>query len=161
MDRRFLKVAVAAAVMAVGLQGAAQAVIIGPGPAPGSDGHEFDFTGEFGSVLTGSYAGKKDKFKGTLSSKFVDSTGTLSSDDEAAMCVVGRKVEVFKARKSKPDKSMGTDKVDSNGNWAVPAEVSKGTYYAKVGKSEFLIRQYYGVNEYALCLADTSPDIKP
>jgi hypothetical protein len=161
MDRRFLKVGVVAAVMALGLQGAAQAVIVGPGPAPGSDGHEFDLTGEFGSVVEGSYAAKKDKFKGSLSSKFVDSTGTLSSADEEDMCVVGRKVEVFKARKTKADLSMGTDKVDADGLWSVPAEVTKGTYYAKVGKSEFLIREYYGVNEYAVCLADTSPDIKP
>ena len=162
MRRSSLKVILAVAVMTVGLQGVAHAVIIGPGPAPGSDKNEFEFTGEYKSSVGGSYSRRAEKFKGTLSSNYVDSLGVLDDpSDEDLLCVVGRKVEVFKNRTTKADLSMGTDKADANGNWAVPAAVSRGTYYAKVTQDEYLVRTYYGVNEYAVCLADKSSEIKP
>lgn len=162
MRRSSFKVILAAAVMTVGLQGVAHAVIIGPGPAPGSDNNEFEFTGEYKSTVGGSYSRRADKFKGTLSSNFEDSEGILEDpSDEDLLCVAGRKVEVFKNRTSKADLSMGSDKADENGNWSVPADVSKGTYYAKVSEDEYLVRTYYGVNEYAVCLADKSSEIKP
>lgn len=162
MKRRYLGVMVAA-VMVVGLHGGAGAAVSDPGPAPGSDDHEFEFTGEYPSTVKGSYVRKAGKFKGTLSSSFEDSDGILEdSDDEDRICVVGRKVEVFKNNAKKADQSVGTAKVDENGNWSVNASgVRRGSYYAKVKEDEYLVRTYYGVNEYAICGKDKSREIRP
>lgn len=162
MNRRNLKVVLATAVMALAFQGVAQAAVVGPGPAPGSDNNEFEFTGEYKSTVSGSYSRTGDKFRGSLNSNYSDDEGVLEDpSDEDRLCVVGRQVEVFKSRTSKPDLSMGTDKVDADGRWSVSADVKRGSYYAKVKETEYLVRTYYGVNEYAVCLADKSGEIKP
>lgn len=162
MNRKKLKLVLATTVMSLALQGVAQAAVVGPGPAPGSDNNDFEFTGEYKSTVTGSYAARKDKFKGYVNSNYSDADGVLEDpSDEDRMCVAGRKVEVFKNRSTKPDLSMGTDKADASGFWSVSADVRRGSYYAKVTQTEYLVRTYYGVNEYAVCLAGKSAEIKP
>ena len=162
MNRKHLKVVLATAIMSLAFQGVAQAAIIGPGPAPGSDDNEFEFTGEYSSTLTGNYSARQDKFKGLLDSNYSDVEGILEDPaDEDVLCVLGRKVEVFKKKKDGSVVSMGADKVDANGRWSVSADVRRGSYFAKVRQTEYLVRTYYGVNEYAVCLADKSPEIKP
>ena len=162
MNRKNLKVVLATAVMSLALQGIAQAAVVGPGPAPGSDKNEFEFTGEYKSTVSGSYSRAANKFKGSLGSNYTDAKGVLEDPaDEDRLCVVGRQVEVFKNRSSRPDLSMGTTKVGTDGKWALGAKVRRGSYYAKVKETEYLVRTYYGVNEYAVCLADKSGEIKP
>lgn len=162
MKRKSLKIILATAVMSLALQGVALAAVVGPGPAPGSDNNEFEITGEYKSNVSGSYSQKAGKFRGSLNSNYSDDEGVLEDEsDEERLCVVGRQVEVFKSRTRKADLSMGTAEVDSNGRWAVAADVKRGSYYAKVKETEYLVRTYYGVNEYAVCLADKSGEIKP
>lgn len=155
------KLVLVTALAALPLQGIAQAALPvdhAPGSA-GHENHEVSYTGSYDSTLTHKYNSNKNKFVGSLSSNFGDPAGVLEdAADVSAVCVTDRKVSVFKFRKLLADKLMGSDKVNSLGRWSVAADVSKGKYYAKVGKSEMLIREYYnGIDFFATCKAASSP----
>ena len=141
----------------VPLQSVAHAVIP-PQHSAGSDGHEFAYTGEYTTSLNHTYKPASNKFTGKLGTNFVDPVGLLEDAADADLvCVEGRKVEVFKARRDQSDKLMGSDRTNSTGTWAVSADVSRGKYYASVSKSEILIREYYnGIDFYAVCKSASS-----
>lgn len=149
------------AVAALSLPMTAQAALPDQHPA-GSDGHDFAFTGSAASVVKIDYKPRKDKFAGTLGSDFVDTEKVLETEaDEAAVCVEGRKVSVYKFRRHKSDRLIGTDTVGPMGKWSVHKGKVDGRYYASVGKSSTLLREYYGgIDYYVSCLADVSGKIR-
>lgn len=124
----------------------------------GSDGHDFAFTGSSVSTVKIDYKNAKDKFAGTVTSDFEDTEGVLeSASDEAAVCVAGREIQVFKFRKHRADVLIGSDKASKDGSWSVDRKKVNGKYYASVGKSNTLLREYYGgIDYYVSCKADSS-----
>ena len=154
---KMVKVLAVACLAVLPLQGVAYAVIP-PQHGAGSDGHDFAYTGEYRTELTHRYRAGANKFTGSLSSNFIDPDGLLEdAADLESVCVKGRKVEVYKARRTGSDRLVGSDKTDDAGNWAVAADVSSGKYYAHTGKDEILIREYYnGIDFYAVCKAFTT-----
>ena len=156
---RITTLAAVTAVAALSLQGVAQAKF----PVellPDHANHDVtQTTGPFASTLTHKFVATKGKFKGKLTSAFSDPTGILEDAADAPLvCVTDRKVTLYKKVKTGTDKVMGSDKTDDLGVWSVPAAVTRGKYYASVGKSELLIREYYnGIDFYAVCKSATSP----
>lgn len=128
----------------------------------GSDGHDFSFTGDAASQVTIEYKPRKDKFAGAVSSDFVDTARMLEdAGDEAAVCVVGRTVTVYRYRRDRADRVIGSDTVNDNGRWSVAKSKVDGRYYASVSKDHTLLREYYGgIDYYVSCLADTSGKIR-
>ena len=52
-------------------------------------------------------------------------------------CEIQRKVKLFKQRKGRPDKLLGTDKTNHLGRWKVViTPLKSGAYYAKVVRRE-------------------------
>jgi hypothetical protein len=160
MKRRVSSV-VALVVAAMSLSGAASAVLPDYHPA-GSDGHDFAFTGDAASELTIRYKPRRDKFVGRLTSDFVDTQGVLEGEaDEASVCVSGRKVTVFKVRRHRPNLAVGSDRVSPEGTWSVSKARVRGKYYASVGRSETLLREYFGgIDYYVTCASDLSPALR-
>ena len=76
--------------------------------------HKFSET----STLTARYGHKQDAFK-----------GRVKADKKA--CKRKRQVDVFKLRKDKSDKFVGTDTTGNGGYWSVPSTNPNGRFYAK------------------------------
>lgn len=130
--------------------------------ATGEDGHDFAFTGSSESAVTIEYKRKKGKFVGTLSSDFEDTEKVLESEaDEAAVCVQDREVSVYRFRKKKSDNLIGTATAGVDGKWTLNKSRDQGRYYARVGKSNTLLREYYGgIDYFVACNADGSGKIR-
>lgn len=73
-------------------------------------------------------------------------------------CQHGRQVTVFKARKNRPNKVIGSDRTNRHGNWYVPTDPrpDRGRYFARAaGRAD----GRYGHNHR--CAADRSVIISP
>ena len=69
--------------------------------------------------------------KVTISKKAPAFHGRVKSDKQP--CVEQRKVELFKARRHRPDKLLGKDHTNHQGRWEVDVNpLRPGGYYAKV-----------------------------
>lgn len=66
----------------------------------------------------------------TISSKFPAFNGSVRSKTGA--CRKGRRVQLLKRTSGGDPKSLGRDRSDSSGNWAVPLDnVKSGAYFAR------------------------------
>jgi len=156
-----MRVAAVAAVALLPLQGTAFGSPSGAGSAAtGSSSEGTVETTPYASHLTIDYKNRAEAFVGVLSSKF-DVSEFDRPDIEGTICTAERTVEVMKARRTRSDKSIGTDVTNADGAWKVAADVSKGRYYATVTKTDFAFRDYYGLQYFGICSKTTTTTITP
>lgn len=106
------------------------------------------------SSVGGSWRNRTKKFAGKVTSTF-----TVTHDDAQAsenVCTADRRVELFKVRSDRPNKSLGVDRTDESGRWAISARSDRGNHYVKVKGEQFLYREYYGIQYYGVCAATRS-----
>jgi hypothetical protein len=94
-------------------------------------------------------------FNSQISINFQGGTFSGRVNSSRAFCEVGRTVKLFKVRRARRDKLIGTATTNDSGRWSIQKRGADGRFYARVLQED--ARDYPGVHR---CRGDVSRVIR-